>query len=141
MENNLKKLIGQKVTSSLSGGAAGSILYVTVEDDSYLAFWCTWRIEKGKEVIVTSSDTTQVPNGMIQEKTPVLENNCILEINLSPQYDLNIVLENNYMLRVFCDIAHSRNDYPENWELGLPKENKVIEVSNHYEIKESTYSD
>ncbi|AGV72432.1 hypothetical protein [Lactococcus cremoris] len=139
IKSKIKHLIGQEVVESRAGGSAGSILYVIVDDKSYIAIWCAWRIEKDTEVIVTSSDTTEVPHGLVQNKTPILNDNKILDIKISAQYDLIITFENDYILRVFCDVGHSRNDYYENWELGIPSENLVIEINNHYMELISSY--
>lgn len=140
MENNLKELIGKKVIYSKSGGAAGSILRIEFEDKSYFFLWCAWRIELGaNKVIVTSEDTTEVPGGLIQEKTPIFENNRVLKIDLKAHYDLDILFENDYRLRVFCNIGHSRNDYDINWEFLVPNKNLAFTVNNHYKIIETAY--
>lgn len=141
MENRLKKLINQKVVKSSAGGGAGSILVVEYEDTSYLFIWCAWRIEQGEKVIVTSSDTieptesNESPNGLIGEKSPILEGKKLISVQLTPQYDLEMSFDEEYKLRIFCDIGYSRDDYNVNWELNLPTENISIEITNHFEEK------
>lgn len=141
MEDELKELINQRVVKSSAGGAAGSILVVEFEDTSYLFIWCAWRIEKGEKVIVTSSDTilptetNSSPHGLIGEKTPILKDRKLVSINLTSQYDLEMLFDNDYKLRIFCDIGHSRDDYTTNWELNSPTENSSIEITNHFEEK------
>lgn len=145
MEDKLKNLINQTVVKSSAGGAAGSILVVEFEDTSYLFTWCTWRIEDSNSVIVTSSDTilptesNSSPNGLIGEKSPILVGRKLLSFNLTPQYDLEMFFDNEYILRIFCDIGHSRDDYNTNWELNIPSENISIEINNHFEEHKGQY--
>ncbi|GAB2025731.1 hypothetical protein [Lactovum odontotermitis] len=145
MENKLQKLIGQKVVKSCAGGGAGSVMEVDFSDDSYFFIWCTWRIEQGGEVIVTSADTiapsgyNDSQNGFIGEKVPLLIGGEVVDVKLSPLNDLELLLSNEYRLRIFCDISYSRDDYAHNWEFNIPTKNLSIEVDNHFEIKESPY--
>jgi hypothetical protein len=138
MKNKLERLINQKVVKSSAGAAAGSSLIVEFEDESYLFVWCAWRIEQGKQVIVTSSDSISPtdndnrPSGFIGEKSPVLEGKKLLSFNLTPQFDLDLFFDNEYKLRIFCDIGHSRDDYNINWELNIPRENISVEISNYF---------
>ncbi|MBP1048398.1 hypothetical protein I6N96_19060 [Enterococcus sp. BWM-S5] len=138
MENKIKRLVAQTVVKSTAGGGAGSTLVLEFEDTSYIFIWCSWRIEQGKKVIVTSSDTVlptesnDSPNGLIGEKSPVLKGRKVKNVYLSPQYDLEIVFDNEYKLRIFCDIGPSRDDYDINWELNIPTDNISIEISNHF---------
>lgn len=146
MENKIKNLISQKVVKSSAGGSAGSTLVLEVENTSYLFIWCTWRIEQGDTVIVTSSDTiyptenNDSSNGLIGQKSPILEGEKVVSIKLTPQYDLEITFENGYKLLVFCDIGHSRDDYNINWELNIPTENISIEINNHFEEHKGQYN-
>jgi hypothetical protein len=139
MKNKLKRLINQNIVKSSAGGAAGSILVVEFEDTSYLFIWCTWRIEDSDGIIVTSSDTisptenNSSPNGLIGEKSPILVDRKLVSFNLTPQYDLEMLFDDDYKLRIFCDIGHSREDYNINWELNIPRENISIEIDNHFE--------
>ncbi|MTD38619.1 hypothetical protein GIX45_08255 [Erwinia sp. CPCC 100877] len=145
MKDKLKSLINKSVVKSSAGGAAGSILVIEFEDTSYLFIWCTWRIEDGENVVVTSSDTilptesNSSPNGFIGEKSPILEGRKLISFNLTPQYDLEMLFDNEYKLRIFCDIGHSREDYNINWELNIPTENISIEINNHFEEHKGQY--
>ncbi|MGX7024452.1 hypothetical protein [Vagococcus hydrophili] len=146
MKSRLKELINKKVIKSSSGGGAGSILVIELENSSYFFIWCAWRIECEDVVIVTSFDTieptefTNSLNGYIGEKVPLLVGNRVLDITLTPQYDLRISFENNYVLHVFCDIGFSREDYNINWELNIPHENISIEINNHFEEQHGQYN-
>lgn len=139
MEDKIKNLVTQTVVKSSAGGAAGSTLVLEFEDESYIFVWCSWRIEQGKEVIVTSSDTisptdhVDSQNGLIGKKTPILEGRKLLGVNLTAQYDLEMIFDDEYKFRIFCDIGHSRDDYDINWELNIPREKIAIEISNHFE--------
>lgn len=145
MESKIKNLIAQTVVKSSAGGAAGSTLVLAFEDESYIFVWCSWRIEQGTQVIVTSSDTISPtdtdssPNGFIGEKSPILEGRKLINFNLTPQYDLVMLFDNEYKLRIFCDIGHSREDYNINWELNRPTENISIEINNHFEEHKGQY--
>ncbi|MGX7148393.1 hypothetical protein [Enterococcus ureasiticus] len=139
MESKIKNLIAQPIVKSSAGGAAGSTLVLEFEDKSYIFIWCSWRIEQGAQVIVTSSDTISPtdndssPNGFIGEKSPILEGRKLINFNLTPHYDLEMLFDDEYRLRIFCDIGHSREDYNINWELNIPTENISIEINNHFE--------
>ena len=141
MESKIRSLIGQKVTKSSAGGSAGSILVLEFENTSYFFIWCSWRIEHGTKVIVTSSDTilptetNPSPNGFIGEKTPILIGKKLKTVSLTTLYDLELVFEENYKLHIFCDIGISRDDYGTNWEFIIPTENISIEINNHFEEK------
>lgn len=145
MESKIKNLIAQPVVKSSAGGAAGSTLVLEFEDKSYIFIWCSWRIEQGTQVIVTSSDTISPtdndssPSGFIGEKSPILEGRKLINFNLTPQYDLEMFFDNEYKLRIFCDIGHSREDYNINWELNIPTENISIEINNHFEEHKGQY--
>lgn len=118
---------------------------VEFEDASYLFIWCSWRIEESEKVIVTSSDTilptenNSSPSGLIGKRSPILEGEKLIRFELTPQYDLEMYFDNDYKLRIFCDIGHSRDDYTINWELNIPKENISIEINNHFEEHEGQY--
>ncbi|WP_206913425.1 hypothetical protein IGL98_001363 [Enterococcus sp. DIV0840] len=145
MESKIKNLIAQPVVKSSAGGGAGSTLVLEFEDKSYIFIWCSWRIEQGAQVIVTSSDTISPtdndssPNGFIGEKSPILEGRKLINFNLTPQYDLEMLFDDEYKLRIFCDIGHSREDYNINWELNIPTENISIEINNHFEEHKAQY--
>lgn len=53
---------------SASGGEAGSIIELELDDDSLLFIYCTWRLEREGKVLVTSTDCIDCPNGLITEK-------------------------------------------------------------------------
>ncbi|EGO5829924.1 hypothetical protein K7P65_002524 [Enterococcus faecalis] len=141
MENKIETLIGQKVTKSSSGGSAGSILIIEFSNSSYFVIWCSWRVESALKVLVTSSDTVlptennHSPNGFIGDNISLLIGKKVTSVNLKSFYDLEIVFDREYTLRVFCDIGVSRDDYGINWELNLPLENISIEINNYFEMK------
>lgn len=147
MENKLKNIIGKKVIKSNSGGGAGSILAVDFDDGSYLFIYCSWRIEYKQKNIVASSDTigpskySDSPNGVIGETVQKLEGNKVLSINLSPQYDLELSLENDYVLHAFCNLGHAQDDFDVNWEFNRPNENISIEITKYFQVKEQAYNE
>lgn len=141
MKNKIKNLVGQAVTKSSAGGSAGSILMLEFESKAYFFIWCSWRIEHDSKVLVTSSDTVlptennDSPNGFIGGNAPVLIGKKVISFNLTPFYDLELVFENEYKVRIFCDIGASRDDYEMNWEFNIPLENTSIEITNYHELK------
>lgn len=84
---------------SASGGEAGSIIELELDDDSFLFIYCTGRLEKEGKVLVTSSASIDCPNGLITEKITLLKNNKTVDVNISPQYDLDILFEYNFKLK------------------------------------------
>jgi hypothetical protein len=59
---------------------------------------------------------------------------------MNPQYDLIISIENDFVLRIFCDISYSSDETSHlNWEFCLPDEDKIFGVNNSFEIVEDKY--
>lgn len=93
------------------------------------------------KVQVASSDTilptrsNHSPNGFIGENTPILEGRKVSRISWISYYDLEIIFEEDYQIRFFCDVGPSREDYEINWEFNLPAEHISIEINNHFEMK------
>jgi hypothetical protein len=136
----LERAKSKTIIKSTSGGGAGSILKVELEGNSYFFFYCAWRLEKGEKVLAAYTDTANPPEGLIPRNIGLLENNKIIDVQMSPQYDLVISIENDFVLRIFCDISYSSNETSTlNWEFCLPDENKIIGVNNAFEIAESKY--
>ncbi|MEN9918317.1 MAG: hypothetical protein RL662_753 [Bacteroidota bacterium] len=140
----LSILVNSKIVKSNSGGGAGSILKIEINNkDSYFFIYCCWRLESDATVLATSADDTTANIGLIAKSVKLLEGKTILSINLSKQYDLIIVFEDGYTLRVFCDISYSSSDnedyYDTNWELCIPTDNAYFKVSNKYQIETGKY--
>jgi hypothetical protein len=140
MKNIVEKIKNKKIVKSSSGGLVGSILKIELDNNSFFFFYCAWRLEQNEKVIVTSTDSIEIPDGLIPQKVKLLESNKIIDIQITSQYDLNIFLENDYNLKIFCDISYFASDeHNLNWEYCLPDENKIIEINNHFEKIEKPY--
>jgi hypothetical protein len=140
MKNILERANSKRIIMSTSGGGAGSILKVELEGNSYFFFYCAWRLEKGDKVLATYTDSANPPDGLIPRNIGLLKNNKIIDVQMNPQYDLIISIENDFVLRIFCDISYSSNETSNlNWEFCLPDEDKIFGVNNSFEIVEDKY--
>ncbi|MDN6070687.1 MAG: hypothetical protein L0I93_08200 [Atopostipes suicloacalis] len=140
MENKLKELIGLEVKESNSGGSAGSILVIGLENEIYFYIVCMWRISKNEKVLVTSSDSFEFPNGLIIKESGKYSGK-VIDFSLSQFYDLTLTLDTGYKLEIFCDIGHSLDEYPLNWELNFPQENLSLKINNHFQLLQSKYDE
>jgi hypothetical protein len=135
--------IESKVTLSESGGSTGSLWLIDFENNTSFYIYCTWRIEQNNQVLATSNDDISPVIGRLTRSVKELEGNKLISFNISEQYDLTLCFENNYIVRVFCDISYSETDndgaYDTNWDFSIPNQDLVISINNYFEIKTDKY--
>jgi len=135
----LNSLLQSKVTYSRAGGGAGSIISMELNNTNALWIECTWRIETKNKVVVTSADDIEPVTGLIAKSVKMLEGKIVDSIEINPFYDLCIHFTDGFCLRIFCIFSYSCESET-NWYLAIPEQNLTYEITNHFEIKEGTYS-
>ncbi|MDR0298549.1 MAG: hypothetical protein LBI13_00455 [Streptococcaceae bacterium] len=135
MIEKLNKVVKKTITSSLSGGAAGSILKVEFEDDNYFFIYCDWRIENGGKFLVTSWDST-TPDGLISVETAKLDGKVVEKFEITTSTDWVLSMTDGTILRVFCSIGPSEQEYPENWAYHDRSIQKIIWANNKGQLEE-----
>jgi len=143
IKNYLEKIKSLDIIKSTSGGGAGSILKIEFENFYNLFIYCTWRVEKNDEVLATSNDNSEAIIGRIPQKVKMFENKKVLSFELSNQFDLELKIEENYCLKIFCDVSYWGTEdggtYDSNWELGVPDEDLYFKINNHFGIETGKY--
>ena len=143
IENILSQLINQKVTSCIVGGGAGSIIKMELDSNCYFFIYSSWRIECNGVVLSTSTDSNEAIIGRMAKAARLLQNNPIISIQVTDQYDLTIHCENKYCLKSFSDISYSQTEgdgtYDCNWGLYIPNQNICYEINNFFELKTEKY--
>lgn len=134
----LQSLYFKMINTASVGGGAGSIIKLELETNDYLFIYCTWRLEYNNMVLSTSDDDCQAITGLMANTMKKIEGKKIIEIDISPQYDLTFILEESYKLKVFCNVSYSNEGYS-NWELCSPQNNLTFTINNHFNIDITTY--
>ncbi len=134
----LQSLYFKMINTASVGGGAGSIIKLELETNDYLFIYCTWRLEYNNMVLSTSDDDCQAITGLMANTMKKIEGKKIIEIDISPQYDLTFILEESYKLKVFCNVSYSNEGYS-NWELCSPQNNLTVTINNHFNIDVATY--
>jgi len=140
--NDLKDIIQslcfKTICSASVGGGAGSIIKLELNSDDFLFIYCMWRLEHNNIVLSTSEDDSQAIIGLMSNTIKRIEEKSIIEVDISPQYDLTVFFEDNYKLRVFCNISYSNEGYS-NWEFCSPKKNLIFTINNHFKTDVTAY--
>ena len=142
LSKHLNDLIESKITYSRAGGGAGSIISMELNNKNLIyALWieCTWRIENKNKVVATSADDIEPVTGLISKSIKMLEGKIVDSVEVNPFYDLCINFTDGFRLRIFCIFSYSCKSET-NWYLAIPKQNLSYEITNHFEIKQGTYS-
>lgn len=143
IEDYLSKAVNSIVMSSTSGGSVGSLWLIEFENGISIYVYCAWRIEHKDIVLSTSTDNSTPNTGRLSRSVRELEGNKLIKFELSKQYDLNLFFENDYSLSLFCNVSYSQTEdggtYDTNWEICAPEEDKVISVSNYFDLKTGKY--
>lgn len=139
----LDKAIGKRVVFTLTGGGAGSILEVEFEENMHYMIHCAWRVEHDNTILTTSGDDATPIIGHMNKSVGKLQGNKLLSYELSPHYDINLYFENNFLLRVFCDLgfeADIREDYPSpNWYFCIPELDISVTITDFFQVVYAKY--
>lgn len=138
LKDILQSLCFKTIYKASVGGGVGSIIKLELDNNDFLFIYCTWRLEHNNIVLSTSEDDSQAVIGLMANTIRRIEGKNIIKVDISPQYDLTVILEENYKLRVFCNVSYSNEDYS-NWELCCPQNNLTFTINNHFKIDVSTY--
>lgn len=139
IDNYLKTIEQNRVISSSAGGAVGSILKLELINNCYFMINCSWRLEQNEIVISTSTDSIFPDNGLTTKSVLLLKEKVVRSIYRSKQNDLTIFFEDNFCLKIFCDISYTNEDFDINWELNFPDEDVSFEAKNNFGIKMVNY--
>lgn len=139
---NIKKifeaLTSKLVYKAVVGGGVGSIIKIELETNIYFFVYCIWRLEHDEIVLSTSDDDSTAVIGLMAMTIKQLEGNRIIRTELSSQLDLTLYFENNYILKLFCNMSYTSGDYS-NWELCDPDNNIVFTVNNKFKMETTAY--
>lgn len=139
IDDLLSMAIGQEVVHSRTGGAAGSIWSLRFNDDG-MGFMidCAWRVERDDIVLTTCNDDGTPLIGHMNQGVKKLEGSKFLSYELSPHYDLTLYFENNFIVRVFCNIGYEadiRESYPmSNWDFSVPSLDISVTVTDYFQV-------
>lgn len=143
IKEKLESIYSISVTESITGGGSGSILKIKFGNSCYFFIYCVWRIEQYDIVLSTSDDSAEALTGRMARSAKLLENRKVLSIEISKQYDLVINFDDNYCVRLFCNVSYSQTEnggtYDTNWELCLPSEDTVFIIDNYFKVKTEKY--
>lgn len=130
IEDSLQMLKGKHIVYSKSGGGAGSIMQIIIENNNSIWIWCYWEILHSSKLLATADDDTTANVGKIAVAAKQLEGKRIEKIELTPQsYDLHIYIADEYELILYCESQPKGENYPlNNWELSI-KDLKI-----HYSV-------
>ena len=136
--------INSKVTLSKSGGCVGSLWLIDFDNNTSFYIYCTWRIEHNNQVLASSNDDSTAIVGRLTRSVKELEGNKLISFNLTKQYDLTLCFENDFSVKVFCDISYSQTDnggtYDTNWDISIPDRDLVISINNYFNVIVGKYN-
>jgi len=140
----LLSTINSKVILSKSGGSTGSLWLIDFENKTSFYIYCTWRIEHNNQVLASSNDDSTAIVGRLTRSVKELEGNKLISFNLTKQYDLTLCFENDFSVKVFCDISYSQTDnggtYDTNWDISIPDRDLVISINNYFNVIVGKYN-
>ena len=143
IHNLLSKAIGKTVNYSRTGGGAGSILVIEFENKTFYTINCTWRIEYKGTVITTSWDDGTPLIGCMNKNVEKLIGKKLLSYELSPQYDLKLYFENDFVANIFCSIIEhdpeEDSTYNCNWDFRIPEQDIIGYITGKYKIFYTKY--
>lgn len=133
----LSLAVGKTVTRSNTGGAVGSIWVIEFENDSYFMIDCAWRVEYNEKVITTSNDDGTPHIGHMIVNTKKLTGNKLMSYTLSKQYDLILIFDNNFVVKVFCHMGFETekmqdDDYDRNWDFCVPSLDIAVTIRTDF---------
>ncbi len=89
------------------------------EAELSLSVMCAWRLDTNGKIICGSGDSN-VKGGLMLTGLADLINKKVTSVSpYPPSFDLELVFENGFQLRVFCDQV--RNDDDENYSFYTPR--------------------
>ena len=138
----LNKIKYKQIDEVICGGSNGSIILLLIGNQEYsLSVYCAWRLEHKDKVITGWNETNDHETGDLTKNIIRLTRTKIINIELTKFYDLILKFDNNFTLRIFCDLTPNLSDeYSENWIIADKIDNKVYVITNKFEIKEHEYS-
>lgn len=143
IEEIIQPTINSKVISSMSGGCVGSLWLIDFENNTHFYIYCVWRIEHNNQVLASSNDDSTPVTGRLTTSVKELEGSKLLSFKISKQYDLTLNFDNNYCVKIFCDVSYSATEnggtYDTNWDFCIPENDLVVSISNHFKVKTGKY--
>lgn len=138
----VKKLINQTVTEAIAGEPSGSIFLLGIgANDFTLMVYSAWRLIQDDNIITGWNESNDFPNGELTKGIKSLENDLIVNVEISKFYDLNIYFESGKELQVFCDITPNVRDYiDENWNISDIDKNLSYTVTQNQTIEVEKYN-
>ncbi|MDJ1473810.1 hypothetical protein QNI19_38345 [Cytophagaceae bacterium DM2B3-1] len=132
----------QCVVKTIAGGGNGSIILFEIgEPVVYILYiYCTWRLEKGNEVLSGWNESPDPETGHLTLTINALEGDIIEEVSLSNFYDLSIHFKSSKRLTVFCDrTPNLEGDYT-NWSFCDIHTNKCYTIDKNFSVQLDTYN-
>ena len=140
LQIELNSLIGQKITTVVSGEPVGSIILIDIGEWNVLFIYSVWRLTDNGTVLATWRDSNEIKEGNLVIQTQLLTNDVIDSVNISEFFDLTIHTISGRSLDVFCDIGpKNTDDFTENWCLANKKNNVYYSINSSYKVKILTY--
>lgn len=134
----LKKAVGKKVVYTLTGGGAGSIWNLELEDGIGFMIYCAWRVEQGDFVLTTDCDDATAIVGHMNQTVQRLVGCKLLSYELSKHYDLILHFEDDFLVRVFCNLgfeAPIKEDYPTiAWDFSISSLDIVAIITKYFQV-------
>lgn len=136
LQDQIQSIVGSSVTKVVAGGSNGSIFVIYFKNDflkSSLSVYCAWRLSINSKIVTGNHES---PKSKIPQGLRKLKKLHIIEVNISQHYDVNIKLENQYELDVFCNITpnYPNKLYDENWYYIDDIHNVVFTVNKYLEL-------
>lgn len=138
IQDLLSRSIGKIVTHSRTGGGAGSIWVIELEDATSYTIGCNWRLECNGMIITTSWDDATALVGHVNKNVERLIGNKLLSYELFDYYDLKLYFENGFVVNLFCDVLKSCSEedsvFYSNWDFCVPDQNIVGIITGHLKL-------
>lgn len=134
----LSMAIDRKVVHSRTGGGAGSIWKIKFEGGMNFMIYCSWRIEYNSIVLTTCGDDATALIGRMNKSVEKLIGFQLLSYELSAHNDLTLYFENDFTVKVFCDLgfeADIKEGYPDpNWDFSVPSLNIAVTITDYFQV-------
>lgn len=103
----VSNLSGQSVSKVISGGGNGSIIVLDIGNPVKYCIYvhCTWRLEKGQNILSGWNESADPDNGALTLNTKALEGELIEKVILNSFYDLHIYFKSSKRLRACLEIS------------------------------------
>lgn len=133
------------VIEILAGEPMGSIVNLIFNKENSstsLVVYCSWRLEKNDSIVTGWNEGNDVPNGFLTSGIKQLTLKKVKEVSCSKFYDLQIIMEDDIVLNIFCDRTPNEDILGEidNIVLSDEEANVTYRVTNSFEIKTESYN-